>query len=171
MAIQKSGLRGRPPKPTALKLIQGTQRGPMRNEAMPTPALPDPPDFLDEGAMREWRRMAPEAYRLGLLSEIDRAVFAAYCVSYSRWEFAETRILEMAQNDPQTGALVMRTKNGNTVHNPMVYIARSALHDLLTISDRIGLNPGARSRIDVEQAGRAQEQKPKQKTVAEKYFS
>ena len=159
---------GRPRKPTALKLVQGTQRGKPLNEPVPLPALPDPPDFLDEGARREWARSAPDAYRLGLLSEIDRGAFAAYCVSYSRWEFAETRLLEMSVNDPQTGALLIRTKNGNTIHNPLLSIARAALHDMLTIADRIGLNPSARSRINIEQAGRAQEQK---QTIAEKYLS
>jgi phage terminase small subunit len=76
--------------------------------------------------------------------------------------------MEMSLQDPQTGALVIRTKNGNTIHNPMLCIARAALHDLMVLSDRIGLNPSARSRIDVEQCGKAQEQK---KTVAQKYFS
>jgi P27 family predicted phage terminase small subunit len=160
---------GMRPKPTALKVIQGTARKDrMVREAIPTPALPDPPDHLDERALREWNRVGPELYRLGLLSEVDRAVFAAYCICYSRWEFAEERVMEMSLQDPQTGALVIRTKNGNTIHNPMLCIARAALHDLMVLSDRIGLNPSARSRIDVEQCGKAQEQK---KTVAQKYFS
>ena len=109
--------------------------------------------------------MGPELYRLGLLSNLDRAVFAAYCESWSRFVFCQERLKSMAAVDENgDGALVLRTtKEGHHYHNPLVSIARAARHDLMILSDRLGMNPSARSRIDVEIAGRAQAKDPSTK--------
>ena len=50
---------------------------------------------MDGYAADEWRRVAPELYRLGLLSMLDTGPFAAYCVAYQHWRTAE----EVLSND------------------------------------------------------------------------
>jgi P27 family predicted phage terminase small subunit len=163
------GPQGRPRKPTALKLVTGNPgRRPLnQNEPQPEACIPNPPPHLDEEALAEWRRMSPELYRLGLLSEIDRAVFVSYCEAWSRYVFCQKKIKSMAEADTTAGGgMVLRTKQGHHYHNPFVSIARAAMHDMVSLSDRLGLNPSARSRIDVEAAGRAQTKDP-----ADKYFN
>src|SRR4051812_32697332 len=59
-------MQGRKPTPAALKLIQGNPgKRPIRQEPQPERGdLPEPPEFLAEDAKAEWRRVAPELYRL-----------------------------------------------------------------------------------------------------------
>lgn len=87
-------MRGRKPKPTNLKILAGNPgRRPLPDgEPCPDAVLPTPPDFLDDQALREWERIAPELHQLGLLTRLDRAALAAYCQSYAHWIKAETAL-------------------------------------------------------------------------------
>jgi phage terminase small subunit len=108
-------MRGRKPKPTHLKLVTGNpgKRKLNASEPMPAPALPEPPFHLGEEARTEWKRVAEDLYRLGVLTEIDRVVLAAYCQAYGRWVRAELTLSEMAKRDELTGGLMVRTISGN----------------------------------------------------------
>lgn len=141
--------RGRKPKPTHLKLITGApNRLKTKNEPKPKPAIPDPPDHLDAEARTEWARAAPELYALGVLSRNDRAVFAQYCVHWSRWVTAEKAIKEMASRNDVTRGLVIQTTNGNVVQNPMVGVANVSARECLRCAEQLGMTPSARSRIE-----------------------
>jgi P27 family predicted phage terminase small subunit len=87
------GRRGPPPQPAYLKLLAGNPgKRRIQPELAPVtqPAEPlEPPDWLDEGARQEWTRLAPELHRLHLLTVLDVAPFAAYCVSLARWQQTE----------------------------------------------------------------------------------
>src|SRR5437773_5149088 len=85
---------GPKPRPLHLKLIKGTARKSRtpRTGPQPAPERVDPPDFLLPQALAEWRRLTPELVRLGFLTPLDRAVFAAYCQSYGNWLQAETAL-------------------------------------------------------------------------------
>src|SRR5262245_35527103 len=117
-------MRGRPPLPTHLKVVRGTLRNSRVNPNEPeaTPCLPSPPGFLDNRAVEEWHRVAPDLYRLGLLSELDVGPLAAYCQSFSRWCEAEDLIAGMATKDGTTGAMLVKTHKGNAVQNPLLGI-------------------------------------------------
>jgi len=72
-------MKGRKPKPTHLKLVSGTFRPcrAKRREPKPVPAIPPmPPELCDDGKL-EWARVSVELHNLGLLTNIDRAVFGA----------------------------------------------------------------------------------------------
>jgi phage terminase small subunit len=74
---------GRPPKPTALKLLQGNpgKRKLPVGEVKP-PAGAEPPAWMkaDPLLIAEWNRQAPRLLRLGLLTEVDNDALAALCV-------------------------------------------------------------------------------------------
>ena len=74
---------GRPRKPTALKLLQGTFQPCRANPDEPQPELvkgtPDPPRRLKGEAKKEWLRTAPELARLGVLAVDELSVLATYC--------------------------------------------------------------------------------------------
>ena len=137
-------MRGRPPKPTALKVLSGTFRKDRQNrrEPKPTATLPGCPKFLDAMAKAEWRRITPELARLGLLTLIDRASLAAYCQMWSRWQQAEAIL--------QRDGLTFATPNGFLQKRPEVTIAREsmALHE--KICDRIWIVP----RLSQSSSGR-----------------
>lgn len=74
---------GRPPKPTALKLLQGNPGKRPLNDAEPKPQLgTSAPAYIrsDPALIAEWKRHAPRLLKLGLLTEIDDEALAALCV-------------------------------------------------------------------------------------------
>ena len=74
-------MRGRKPKPTRLKLIEGNPgRRPIRgDEPQPPASQPTCPAHLSPTAKAEWKRLAQSLNAIGLLTQVDRAALAAYC--------------------------------------------------------------------------------------------
>lgn len=133
--------RGRKPKPTALKMLEGNPGGRPLNEAEPKPMKKAPrcPTWLEDEAKREWKRMAKVLEQLGLLTEMDMAAFAGYCQAYARWKEAEEFLT-------QHGSMV-RTPNGYLQQVPQVSIAQTNMKIMLKFCEQFGLTPSARSRI------------------------
>ena len=77
--------RGRKPKPTALKRLDGNpgKRGYNHAEPAPPEGCPDCPPHLSEPAREEWHRIAGTLHEMGVLTLVDRAALAAYCQSYA----------------------------------------------------------------------------------------
>src|SRR5215207_1010542 len=78
---------GRKRTPTALKLLTGNpgKRPLNEDEPRPAPRLPVAPTHLGDAAKKEWRRAGRFLLQLGLMSDLDRTAFAAYCTAYGRW--------------------------------------------------------------------------------------
>jgi phage terminase small subunit len=81
---------GRPPTPTALKLLNGSAKAhPGRiNRDEPMPAIgAEPPDYLPTRgpARRAWERLAPMLTRLRILTEADADALAAVCLSLAEY--------------------------------------------------------------------------------------
>lgn len=141
---------GRKPTPTALKLVKGNpgKRAMNKKEAAVLPAEPTPPSFLSDEAKVEWGRVVGTLYKVGLMTELDRAALAAYCQAYGRWAQAEMALSRMAEADPETMALTVSTSNGNAIQNPMVGIANKAKADMVRYALEFGMSPSARSKVD-----------------------
>ena len=81
-------MRGRRPKPTALKKLQGNPGRRPLNTAEPKPprarAVPPCPPYLEGEARREWHRMAPMLSASGMMSLADATALAAYCQARRR---------------------------------------------------------------------------------------
>lgn len=144
-------MRGRTPKPTHLKVIAGNpgKRPLNAQEAHPASGAtpPDPPAHFTGEARAEWLRLAPELHRVGLLSNVDHNVLAAYCQCYARWRQAESALATMALSDPMSGALLIKTANGTLIQNPLVGTANKALASMLRFASEFGMTPASRSRI------------------------
>lgn len=141
---------GRKPTPSALKLVKGNPgKRPMnQREAVLALAEPSPPPFLCDDAKVEWGRVCSVLFSAGLMTEIDRAALAAYCSSYGRWAKAERALGKMAEQDPQNYALMIRTKEGNAIQNPLVGVANKAKLDMVRFAAEFGMTPAARSRVE-----------------------
>lgn len=133
--------RGRKPKPTALKELEGNPGGRPLNKKEPKPAKKAPrcPSWLEAEAKKEWKRMSKALERMGLLTEMDMAAFAGYCQAYARWKEAEEFIT-------QHGTII-RTPNGYLQQVPQVSIAQTNQKIMLKFCEQFGLTPSARSRI------------------------
>jgi P27 family predicted phage terminase small subunit len=126
---------GPPPTPAGLKLLRGNPgKRPIRPEPQPEqPPTPlEPPDFLSAYARDEWRRVAPELHRLGLLTTLDVAILAAYCSAYARWRTTEELLAGMDANG--------RPK-------ALIRIATQAARDMARCGREFGMSPAMRARV------------------------
>lgn len=80
--------RGRKPKPTAVKLLEGNPGKRGLNAGEPKP---------------EWKRMAKQMELLGILTEIDMAAFAEYCQQVPQVSIAQTYLKIMNRFCEQFG--------------------------------------------------------------------
>lgn len=101
------------------------------------------PRELDDEAKKEWKRVASELQSQGMLTVVDRAALAAYCVCYSRWRDSE-RQLEL------TGTVVRSPKSGYPIQNPYVGIANTALDQMRKFLIEFGMTPASRSRLQID---------------------
>lgn len=61
---------------------------------MPPEGTPDCSDHLSDEARAELRRLVETLVSMGVISNVDRAVLAAYCQAYGRWVEAEQKLNE-----------------------------------------------------------------------------
>ena len=143
-------MRGRKPKPTTLKILDGNPgRRPANDREPQAPVeVPDCPDFLDEEARAEWFRMAKVLRDMGLLSLADRTALAAYCVVYSRWVTAERQVQRL-------GTIVKSPQKNFPMKSPYLTVADQSLETMRKFMVEFGLTPSSRSRIRVPEASRA----------------
>ena len=143
--------RGRKPKPTAMKELEGNPGGRALNDREPAPPKKAPrcPGWLEDEAKKEWRRMSGVLEAMGLLTEMDMAAFAGYCQAYARWKEAEEFLT-------QHGSIV-RTPNGYLQQVPQVSIAQTNEKIMLKFCEQFGLTPSSRSRIVADAEGGGEE--------------
>jgi len=151
---------GRRPTPTHLKVLRGNpgQRALPTNEPEPdAPSnVPDPPDFVSGYAADEWYTVSEQLHRLGLLTVVDYPSLAAYCVAYGEWRTAREALARMASNDPIMKGLIIKSRYGDAVQNPLVTIARKAAGDMVRYASEFGFTPAARTRLATDFGGSAQ---------------
>ena len=137
-------MRGRKPKPTALKLIDGNPgKRPIRGvDPMPPGDKPTCPAHLSPTAKAEWKRMAGVLHEIGLLTRIDRTVLAAYCQAYGRWVEAEKKLAE-------TPAL-LKTPAGYVQQSPWLTVSNKQVELMVRLMGELGLSPSARARLAIQ---------------------
>jgi len=161
---------GPPKKPSKLKELEGNpgKRTLPASEPEPQPALPSCPSFIKEAGRKEWKRIAPELFQLGLLTRIDRAALAAYCSSYALWFEAEREIarmrrtyremLRMQKKNPNikmpSNGMVCQTSNGNSIMEPLLSVRKQALEQMHKFLVEFGMTPASRTRISGEPVGK-----------------
>ena len=134
-------MRGRKPKPTRLKLLDGNPgKRPIRgDEPEPPGSLPTCPAHLSPTAKAEWKRLARVLNRIGVVTQVDRAVLAAYCQAYGRWVEAERKLQE-------TPTLI-KLPSGYIQPSPWLGIANKQLELMHRCMGELGLSPVSRSRV------------------------
>lgn len=137
-------MRGRKPTPTVLKLREGNPgKRPLNDQEPQAPAeVPSCPEFLNDVAQEEWRRISIILDEMGLLSAADRAALAAYCTVYSRWVAAEKQVAKY-------GTIVKSPDKGFPMKSPYLTVADQAMESMRKFLVEFGLTPSSRSRIRV----------------------
>ncbi|WP_375173706.1 phage terminase small subunit P27 family [Pseudooceanicola sp.] len=147
-------MRGRKPKPTALKLLEGNPGGRPINhdEPKPTRSRPTCPSHLSPTAKAEWKRIAEEMENVGLLTRIDRVALAVYCQAYGKWVEAERKL---AETPP-----LLKMPSGYIQVSPWVTISNKQAELMAKYMAELGLTPSARSRLSVSGAHTLQRDDP-----------
>lgn len=135
--------RGRKPKPTALKVLEGNPgKRPLNlNEPKPEKKAPKCPSWLEPEAKKEWRRMSKVLETIGVLTDVDLAAFSGYCQAYSRWKEAEEFLTKHGT--------IFKTPSGYIQQVPQVSIAQTYLKIMKDFCSEFGLTPSARTRINI----------------------
>ena len=125
--------------PTKLRVMRGNPAKRPLPVGEPAPAqleqVPEPPAILGAAAEREWRRLAPELMRLGLLTVADLGMFTAYCQTFGRWYEAEQELKQQALATPNKGGQVW------------LRISESASKEMRQYASEFGLTPASRTRL------------------------
>lgn len=142
--------RGRKPKPTNLKVLEGNPGKRPLNEAEPKPApvvnIPNPPSWLNAPAKTVWKRLAPELERLGLLTVVDIEAFTGTCQAFGVWVECEKYVKRYGRTYEYTnqgGAVNITTR-------PEVKIGQKALDQFRSFVSEFGLTPAARTNIEIK---------------------
>jgi P27 family predicted phage terminase small subunit len=127
-----------PPVPYALKVLRGNpgqRRLAAPLEPEPLAECPPPPDYLGVYATQEWQRVGPELHRLGLLTELDIPMLAAFCAAFELWR----TVVEILARE--------RIPEGSTRAKPLVRIRKDASERMLAAAREFGMTPLARTRL------------------------
>lgn len=146
-------MKGRKPKPTALKLLQGNagkRRIDTREEITVPGGPPTAPDYLSAGARAEWVRMMSHLSSInGLLTPIDAAAVGIYCSYYDQWQQAEAEIpIRREQLEKITGS-EDTADYGRTLNflNMALGERNKARKEVRAYLSELGLTPSARARL------------------------
>ncbi len=136
--------RGQKPAPRNLKIVRGNPAKRPMNEQEPQPEVkvPEPPEFLDEFAKRQFRATAVQLAALGIMTEIDRDALAIYAQAFSTWRNAVLKCGE-------TG-VVRTTTAGNIIQHPYFGIANKASEQMRKMLAEFGMTPSSRTRIKID---------------------
>jgi len=135
---------GRKKIPDRLKLVKGTLRADRINPDAPEYPLeiPEPPAFLDEIAVEEWHRVAPDLYDRGLLTKMFVAMLAGYCQSFSMFAHATEGI--------NKHGTMIKTTNGNHIQSPIVGILNQSKEHVRKFAVEFGLSPASLNKVSAK---------------------
>ena len=143
--------RGRKPKPTALKVLEGNPGKRPLNDREPVPpkATLKCPAWLLPEAKKEWKRLAPALEAMGVLTMADLTAFEGYCQAYARWKEAEEFITRHGS--------IYKDGEGRIRPNPNIAIANQQMREIKSFAAEFGLTPSTRAAMiaNVASAARA----------------
>lgn len=145
-------MKGRKPIPTHLKVLTGNpgkQKLP-KGEPKPETNIPEPPNFLDDYALEEWRRITPVLYSLGIISDLTIPAVIAYCDSYSDWRAAREELNRIGNKSGRIASLIQTTQNKNIIMNQLMLVAKGAKADMIRYATEFGGTEIAKVRLAVD---------------------
>ena len=143
------GRRGPQPKPQPIKELEGNPGKRALNKSAPEPSgAPSCPEHLGDYGREVWMRIE-RSMPPGLYAQCDTELLAAYCAAADLHRKAVEQI--------KTEGEVAIGQSGAPYQNPWVSIQNKQAALLASLGSRLGLDPAARSSIQMP------EQKPKSK--------
>jgi len=137
-------VRGRKPKPSALKELEGNPGKRAVNDQEPKPdvAIPECPTHLNGAARTEWKRITKELHALKLIAKIDRAALAICCTAWA--DYVKACNILRVQGE------VIISDQGGLYQNPWVAIKKRSMDQVMKFYAEFGMSPSSRTRLKVE---------------------
>lgn len=156
-------LRGRPRKPTALKLLQGNpgKRRIDPTEAQAPGGAPPKPAHIEGLAAEFWDRLTRIMDEMGYLSTADGELLELASAAYGHWREALAQVKRLGLV-VQTGAKPLRNHMGDPVlgpdgkpilaggsarANPFLKVADAQWDRLLRVLSSLGIPPTVRAKV------------------------
>ena len=138
-------MKGRKPKPTALKILSNNPGKRPLNKAEPKyPTLGDkPPEFLGDIAQEEWRRVFPMLSAAKVIKAPEAALLTAYCEAFETYQ----RAADMSRGK----GFIVKAPNGCPMISPLFTVLSRARADMVRLMAELGITPSSRSRVQAEQ--------------------
>jgi P27 family predicted phage terminase small subunit len=147
-------MKGRKPKATSLKLIDGNPgKRPLNlREPVPLPLDTDTPaELTDPVAIAEWQETIVPAIVRRQITSAERTFAIAYCELWATWR---SQIADASRH----AHVVATGRDGKPTANPARRMANQTLMLLVKIGAELGLTPTSRSRVQaVEGHGQTQD--------------
>ena len=138
---------GRPPKPDALKRLQGTFRANRKRDHVEAPpGAPACPDHFRGFAREAWDVLCAQLLEVGILAKLDGAALEGLCTLWARGREADRHIAKYGQ--------IVETPFGPK-KNPSVGISEKAWAEFRKFCGEFGITPSARMKIKSPSAVKA----------------
>lgn len=134
---------GRPRKPTALKLVAGTERADRRNGAEPEPELLNdlaPPSHLSDRSAAVWRDVAPMLRRLQVLTVADVIALEMLCDAVADYRLARSELGD---------DFVSMSAKGSEMISQWLVAKQMSSKRAEAFMGKFGMDPASRSRVMV----------------------
>lgn len=144
-------MRGRPPKPTQLKIIAGNpgKRPLPADEPKLIPLNDDDPPESMYGAVsrKKWRELIGDLRKMGIIGTSDRETLARYCEEYETYRKALSKVRREG----------LTTAAGDA--HPLLRVVDQCMGRMIPLLRELGMTPAARSRVSaIEKAGRGSDE-------------
>ena len=138
--------KGRKPLPTNVHLLQGNRRkipvAELASRIITDTNIPECPTHLDDIAIAEWDRIAPELEAMGCISLVDMAALAAYCHAFSMHKQITTHIKTVG-----IAGLVEKTNDGYKRASVWHRLNNDYINLMHKFLIEFGFSPSSRSRV------------------------
>lgn len=133
---------GRPRKPTALKVVQGTARKDRINQKEPVVKkdLREPPDWLNARQLESWNYHMDNVPP-GMLKTLDLNTLANFVVAEDCWRHAVEGI--------QREGMMMTSPNGLMMPSPYSTELKKYSMLMLRLASELGFTPSSRSKVSI----------------------
>lgn len=138
--------RGRKPKPTELKVLEGNpgKRALNHDEPKPEGDIGDPPAWMSDDQKKIWTEAVKDAPP-GLLTCLDKSVFTVWVVAVDQHQKAAIKVSKF-------GAVVKSPSTGAPIKSPFVTILNQQAAVIQKAVSEMGFSPTARTRVKVDKA-------------------
>jgi len=148
-------MKGRKPKPTAMKLLSGTAQPCRTNKkdlAMPVVTkVPPPPKWFTPLAKKIYKDTTRHLTAARVLNSVDLEMLIAYCSEYSNYLEIMQKFSPGKHGDPAEEERIIKTQTKQGMMqqvNPLFKMAQSSLEKAKAIGVEFGLTPSSRAKVN-----------------------